>query len=283
MAAIAQHQHHPLPEQAKHDLLQPSAMPAPSPSISEQTYRIASRFNHLQGQGNSAEKQQRPNVPEKEDVFYTPKERAALNTLDTNTSTKVEIGVGAGGGRTFVPKVPTVYTTSIPRPPIAPDVFSYPQANATASTSQYHKRVNDENLHHGNGNGDVRPSKRRALDTGDTSVNANASNVNKDNAVRAKAVKAAKEAREIEQEKWRSKWVKSFPSLTFHFEVEAEEGAGKMLKARTIKMGAVCPSFFCCVRTVTDCLESRTVLFGQSDTFNCQEYTFADQGESGFE
>jgi hypothetical protein len=52
-------------------------------------------------------------------------------------------------------------------------------------------------------------------------------------------LKAARKDVEVEQEKWRMKWIKSFPTLTFHFEVEADQGVGKGLKARATKMGAV--------------------------------------------
>jgi hypothetical protein len=108
--------------------------------------------------------------------------------------------------------------------------------------------LNDENVFrntgtgNGNGQGEARPAKRRALDPADTATT--------NTAARAKEVKAAREAREVEQEKWRNKWMKSFPTLTFHFEVEASEGSGKMLKARAIKMGAVCLSLFNQVRGI---------------------------------
>ncbi|WWC88450.1 uncharacterized protein L201_003361 [Kwoniella dendrophila CBS 6074] len=54
------------------------------------------------------------------------------------------------------------------------------------------------------------------------------------------AVKVAR----AEEEKWRAKWVKVFPTLVFHFEIGAEEGAGKNLKHRVTRMGAKIDSFF---------------------------------------
>lgn len=42
-----------------------------------------------------------------------------------------------------------------------------------------------------------------------------------------------------EEEKWTAKWIKVFPSLVFYFEIGAEEGSGKSLKSRVLKMGAV--------------------------------------------
>lgn len=42
-----------------------------------------------------------------------------------------------------------------------------------------------------------------------------------------------------EEERWTAKWIKVFPSLVFYFEIGAEEGSGKSLKSRVLKMGAV--------------------------------------------
>jgi len=148
-------------------------------------------------------------------VFYTPenkqdkgKERAALGLIDTNKYQPVASGSGSTS------KVPTVYHTSIPKPPLLPDVF----------TPHGQKRVNDEN------EGEERPRKRTTThDT--TTIGTNVS--------RARDLKAARKDVEVEQEKWRMKWIKSFPTLTFHFEVEADQGVGKGLKARATKMGAV--------------------------------------------
>ena len=46
-------------------------------------------------------------------------------------------------------------------------------------------------------------------------------------------------AHRVEEERWTTKWIKVFPTLVFHFEIGAEEGAGKSLAARVTKMGAV--------------------------------------------
>ncbi|WVQ85007.1 hypothetical protein IAT38_007171 [Cryptococcus sp. DSM 104549] len=48
----------------------------------------------------------------------------------------------------------------------------------------------------------------------------------------------------MEEEKWSAKWVKAFPNLVFHFEIGAEEGGGKALRSRVIKMGAKVEQFF---------------------------------------
>jgi regulatory subunit for Cdc7p protein kinase len=46
----------------------------------------------------------------------------------------------------------------------------------------------------------------------------------------------------VEEERWRAKWIKVFPTLVFHFEIGTEE-SGKGLKGRVLKMGAVSRSF----------------------------------------
>ncbi|WVN90534.1 uncharacterized protein L203_105770 [Cryptococcus depauperatus CBS 7841] len=48
----------------------------------------------------------------------------------------------------------------------------------------------------------------------------------------------------IEEEKWRAKWIKVFPSLVFYFEIGVEEGTGKSLKNLVLKMGAKVEQFF---------------------------------------
>jgi hypothetical protein len=190
-------------------------MPPPSPSVSPKPFSVSSKF------------QSRPNYPDQEDVFYTPenkqdkdkgKERAALGLIDTNQNQATASGSGSTS------KVPTVYHTSIPKPPLLPDVF----------TPHGQKRVNDEN------DGEERPRKRTTTTTTTTNDTTTGNNV-----ARARDMKAARKDVEVEQEKWRMKWIKSFPTLTFHFEVEADQGLGKALKARAIKMGAVSHIAFC--------------------------------------
>lgn len=202
-------------------------MPPPSPSVSPKPFSVLSRF------------QSRPNFPDQEDVFYTPnnssktdkgKERAALGFIDTNQSAS---NASASGSTS---KLPTVYHTSIPKPPLLPDVF----------TPHGQKRVNDENEN--DNHGDERPRKRTTTNESHTTDNTNTTGTS--NASKARDITRDMKARksvEAEQEKWRMKWIKSFPTLTFHFEVEAEQGPGKGLKARAVKMGAVsCLVLFIC-------------------------------------
>jgi hypothetical protein len=171
--------------------------------MSPRTFQLPSKF------------EKRPNVPEQEDVFYTPaskdkqnqhKDRMALTQLDTNHHTEKQASTS---------KLPTVYHTSIPKPPLIPDVFTPAQ-----------KRAQD-----GNGQGE-RPAKYRVIDVGGKKIEVC-------EAPELGEARARRKAILQEQEKWRGKWMKSFPTLTLHFEVEAEQGAGKALKARAIKMGAV--------------------------------------------
>jgi hypothetical protein len=196
--------------------LQPSAMPPPPPSISPKAFHLNSRFL------------KKPNIPEKEDVFYTPlrdrqsKDRAALALIDTNQCQ------ASGSGS----KLPTVYHTSIPKAPVIPDVFT-----PLAGGQKRGNENKDREFSKERDGGDGRPVKRRALDelaTGTGTVTASGTNP-----ARTRDSKISRSAFESEQEKWRAKWLKSFPTLTFHFEVEAEQGIGKGLKARAIKMGAV--------------------------------------------
>jgi hypothetical protein len=190
-------------------------MPPPPPSVSPKPFTVASRFIA------------RPNFPDQEDVFYTPsskqsldkgkeRERAALGLIDTNHYNASAPGSASASTSRSGSKPPTVYHTSIPKPPLLPDVFT-PQSGQ--------KRLIDENEY-----GEERPRKRIA--TNDTAITTG-------NATRARDAKRERKDLEMEQERWRGKWIKSFPTLTFHFEVEAEQGIGKGLKARAVKMGAV--------------------------------------------
>ena len=190
-------------------------MPAPPASVSPKPFAVTSRFHA------------RPGYPDQGDVFYTPPRdkqekgkdsRAALGLIDTNQSNT--ISASASGSTS---KIPTVYHTSIPKPPLLPDVF----------TPHGQKRLNDEN----GLDGVERPRKRTAIN--ENTINMNTTTTTGSNVAKARDVKSARRDLEMEQEKWRMKWIKSFPTLTFHFEVEAEQGTGKGLKARAIKMGAV--------------------------------------------
>ncbi|BEI93977.1 uncharacterized protein CcaverHIS019_0604360 [Cutaneotrichosporon cavernicola] len=63
-------------------------------------------------------------------------------------------------------------------------------------------------------------------------------------AKRSRADPSAVKAFRHEQEKWTAKWQAAFPTLTFHFELGAEEGQGRGLRERAIKLGARIDQFF---------------------------------------
>ncbi|KLT43247.1 hypothetical protein CC85DRAFT_244511 [Cutaneotrichosporon oleaginosum] len=49
---------------------------------------------------------------------------------------------------------------------------------------------------------------------------------------------------EKEQEAWVAKWQQAFPNLTFHFELGTEEGLGRKMRPRVLKLGARVDQFF---------------------------------------
>ncbi|TXT15995.1 hypothetical protein VHUM_00498 [Vanrija humicola] len=61
---------------------------------------------------------------------------------------------------------------------------------------------------------------------------------------RAEAAALAAKSHKQEQEQWLAKWQKVFPTLVFHFEIGAEEGAGRSLNNRVQQMGARVDQFF---------------------------------------
>ena len=50
---------------------------------------------------------------------------------------------------------------------------------------------------------------------------------------------AVRKDHKAEEDMWRAKWIKIFPTLVFHFEVGLGQGNGKALVNRVTKMGAV--------------------------------------------
>ncbi|EIW67729.1 hypothetical protein TREMEDRAFT_33322 [Tremella mesenterica DSM 1558] len=48
----------------------------------------------------------------------------------------------------------------------------------------------------------------------------------------------------IQNDQWTSKWIKIFPTLVFHFEINLEDGPAKSLKPRIEKLGARVDQFF---------------------------------------
>jgi hypothetical protein len=56
---------------------------------------------------------------------------------------------------------------------------------------------------------------------------------------RAEEERAIAARHRLTQESWREKWLKTFPTLIFYFELGADEGVGRGLRQRVLNMGAV--------------------------------------------
>lgn len=261
------HLHHPSPIRLNKPRaqLEPSALPPPPPSVSPRRvpYRDARDENHTANakakananvdvQGNinvnpflmpgrletSATQRRRSTatvqvddndnidrgdrgIMGKKTIMPLPA-RAALGNINTNrtpgppsTSAKSQLLTQTQTQTVTRPPVPS-FQNAIPRPSLVPDVFS----GAGGGAGSTKRSVNALDLAAEGGD----RGKRRVLQD-----------------IRTQDAQQ-RSARESEQEKWRSKWMKSFPTLTFHFDVGAQDGPGRVLKARTTKMGAVSPS-----------------------------------------
>ncbi|WWC70978.1 uncharacterized protein I206_104931 [Kwoniella pini CBS 10737] len=133
--------------------------------------------------------------------------RDVLGSLNVNTASRSRSSASA----------------TIPRPSATPDVFAPEKITTT-------QRSADVFLN----------SAKRSRDLTQTAFTSGS----------AKRVKLEREAESAsrtaraEEEKWRAKWVKVFPTLVFHFEIGSEEGAGKYLKQRVTRMGAKIDQFF---------------------------------------
>ncbi|TYJ58299.1 hypothetical protein B9479_000842 [Cryptococcus floricola] len=91
--------------------------------------------------------------------------------------------------------------------------------------------------------------KRQAPATGGTPAAAKRTKLNNErDGVSASNGKVSK----ADEDKWTRSWVKAFPTLIFYFEIGAEEGPGKTLRSRVIKMGAKVEQFFS--TRVTHCI-----------------------------
>ncbi|WWD05102.1 hypothetical protein V865_003174 [Kwoniella europaea PYCC6329] len=141
----------------------------------------------------------------------SPANREVLASVNTNIASKSR----------------NALSSLIPRPSATPDVFA-PEFKATPTGTPTN-------------NVDAVFSSKRPRDLTQTSLSS----------VSQKRVKLEKDAVDpavktarAEEEKWRAKWVKVFPTLVFHFEIGVEEGAGKNLRHRVSKMGAKIDQFF---------------------------------------
>ena len=231
------------PHQLQLQLLQPSTMAPPSHTTAsprrgpmmvndkENPFLVSGRYGGPSKGGPGV------HVPSNDDVFFVNPakkpsgmdsvRRQALGDRDTNDHTLTPNNAVASGStsksqllHSHRPPVP-VFHTSIPKPSPVPDVFSHSHhshSHTTAHTQTTGIKRSAETLQDGDRN------KRRVLED-----------------VRTQDQRAA---RLDEQEKWKLKWMKSFPTLTFHFEMGAQLGPGKGLVNRTTKMGAVSRLYF---------------------------------------
>jgi hypothetical protein len=142
-----------------------------------------------------------------------------MNTNSPSTSTRPTLKPSIDA-RLAIPKIPIVPDVFAPTPIIGDDS---PSTSTRKSLPSRHtslsKRTRD---------GDVEnfppsvPLKRSRL-----------------NDVGGEKAKERVEKAKAEAEVWRSKWLKHFPTLIFHFELGADEGQGKVLMQRILKMNAV--------------------------------------------
>jgi hypothetical protein len=185
--------------------LQPSAMPAPPPSVSP---RQPGAFR----------------LPQKYEQQPSQLCDAALSSLTPNAQQRPVQGEAGSSRLSLHPKIVT-YHTAIPHLPSAPDVFTpvdyQPNLFKREASTSVAKRPGQDL------SSSMPPKKlREPFADADSIVNGTSQTI-------------AGKKYESEQDRWRQKWIKSFPTLIFHFEMGAEEGAGKGLKGRALKMGAV--------------------------------------------
>jgi hypothetical protein len=112
-----------------------------------------------------------------------------------------------------------VTSNSIPRPVAVPDVFADDKASFLPSNAQA-------------------TSARPGLLTATAGKRARDSTHTGAGATSASTANASSKRARVEEDAWKTKWLKSFPNLVFHFEI-GTEGNGKVLENRVKAMGAV--------------------------------------------
>lgn len=149
----------------------------------------------------------------------TSSARAALAEVKPNIHLSVNTASRLSG-LTSKPSNRTSAANSIPRPVATPDVFapcsytSFPLQSTALST----------------------PPGKRSRETAAASLfQAKRARVD----VKRESAEATARNHKSEEERWKAKWIKVFPTLVFHFEIGAEEGQGKLLVGRVVRMGAV--------------------------------------------
>ena len=200
--------------------LQPSAMPQSPPSTATSlalpSKREKSRLSHLGGGHHDLVNSWRTMVN------TVPRATVAVRPALAEVQPNLKTGNSSTNSRlTSKPSTGVSLSHSIPRPAASPDVFA-PSHNPglpcqpTTVSKQTGKRLL-ESL-----NASLSATKRTKVED-----------------KRGLAEATAAKNHKLEEEKWRAKWIKVFPTLIFHFEIGSEEGQGKSLAGRVAKMGAV--------------------------------------------
>jgi len=218
--------------------LQPSAMPAPpstiSPRLTTASFAVplppkldrscldqlgASQYNSVTSWRKAMD-----GVPR-----ATPSGRLILGEVRPNSNPSAS----TTSRSTSNPLTRISAANSIPRPAPAPDVFAPSlkvsfQSRPTTTSTLSSKRTRDP------GSGGLSSLKRVKVED------------------KRELVKATAEIHKAEEERWRAKWVKVFPTLVFHLEIGAEEGQGRSLSGRVVRMGAVSDRSRALTRGMTD-------------------------------
>ena len=144
---------------------------------------------------------------------------------------------------------------SIPKPALIPDVFEAPRDDASTPKN-------------GAASSSVLPSKRAR--------GSNGLSLPKRTKVEKEAVDNSTGRHRAEEEKWRAKWVKVFPTLVFHFEIGSDHGPRRALMARITEMGAVSGRSSSVAMTTTYlAAESRPILVESGHACRSEESSVA--------
>ena len=172
------------------------------------------------------------------DTMVTNSPRVALARVNTNTTSTQVQGVNvdvvsatstsasALASTSTLPRAGTskpaarVTSNSIPRPAAVPDVFADDKASTSLPSNAQSTSARTGLL--------AATAGKRARDSAHTGAGAASTSTTNPSSKRAR----------VEEDAWKTKWLKSFPNLVFHFEI-GTEGNGKMLENRVKAMGAV--------------------------------------------
>lgn len=210
--------------------LQPSAMPPPIPAS---PHGATDPFLPPPPKLDKTRLEQLSRVPSAENVSTW---RQRVDTPAREALTELSVNLGPADPATVPPPSSkstskpsasrsAILSRSVPRPPETPDVFVAPGPVGGSATGPFVSRSIYTPIASTSKRGaEVPPTlgstKRIRLDQ-------NAEQSQKG------------EVHKAEEEKWRQKWLKSFTTLTLHFELGVEDGAGRLLAQRCTALGAV--------------------------------------------